>query len=57
MQILLLDIEKREWITPLDTSLMNLLKIWDFIFFRFTFKDIDCGFKLFSREAIEKIHH
>lgn len=35
--------------------LMNLLKIWDFIFFRFYFKDIDCGFKLFRKEAIESI--
>lgn len=35
--------------------LMNLLKIWDYIFFRFYFKDIDCGFKLFKREAIEQI--
>lgn len=35
--------------------LMNLLKIWDFIFFRFYFKDIDCGFKLFTKEALEQI--
>lgn len=35
--------------------LMNLLKIWDWMFFRFYFKDIDCGFKMFKREAIEKI--
>lgn len=35
--------------------LMNLLKIWDYIFFRFYFKDIDCGFKLFKKEAIEQI--
>ena len=35
--------------------LMNLLKIWDFVFFRFHFKDIDCGFKLFKKEALEKI--
>lgn len=35
--------------------LMTLLKIWDFIFFRFSFKDIDCGFKLFKKEALYKI--
>lgn len=35
--------------------LMNLLKIWDYIFFRFYFKDIDCGFKLFKKGAIEAI--
>jgi len=35
--------------------LMNLLKIWDFIFFRFYFKDIDCGFKMFKKDALEKI--
>lgn len=35
--------------------LMNLLKIWDFILFRFYFRDIDCGFKMFKRSALEKI--
>ncbi len=35
--------------------LMILLKIWDFVFFRFYFKDIDCGFKMFKRGAIEAI--
>lgn len=35
--------------------LMNLLKIWDFIFFGFYFKDIDCGFKLFRKESLKKI--
>ena len=40
---------------PFRHILMNLLKIWDFIFFGFRFKDIDCGFKLFRKEAIEKI--
>lgn len=35
--------------------LMNLLKIWDYIFFRFYFKDIDCGFKMFRKDAIEKL--
>ena len=35
--------------------LMNLLKVWDFILFRFSFKDIDCGFKMFKKSAIEKL--
>lgn len=35
--------------------LMNLLKIWDFILFRFYFRDIDCGFKMFKRSALEQI--
>jgi glycosyltransferase involved in cell wall biosynthesis len=35
--------------------LMNLLKIWDFILFGFHFKDIDCGFKMFTRHAIAEI--
>lgn len=35
--------------------LMLLLKIWDFLFFRFYYRDIDCGFKMFRREAIEQI--
>jgi len=35
--------------------LMNLLKIWDYIFFKFYFKDIDCGFKMFRRSALEQI--
>lgn len=40
---------------PFRHLLMNLLKIWDFVFFNFYFKDIDCGFKLFKKGAIEKI--
>ncbi len=35
--------------------LMYMLKIWDYIFFRFYFKDIDCGFKMFKKSALEKI--
>lgn len=35
--------------------LMNLLKLGDFILFHFSFKDIDCGFKMFKKEAVEKI--
>ena len=34
---------------------MNLLKIWDFILFGFYFRDIDCGFKMFKRSALEQI--
>ncbi len=39
---------------PLRHFLMALLKIWDFIFFGFRFKDIDCGFKMFKKEALLK---
>ncbi len=35
--------------------LMNLLKIWDFVLFGFWFKDIDCGFKMFTRGALSQI--
>lgn len=35
--------------------LMMLLKVWDYIFFGFHFKDIDCGFKMFRRSAIDQI--
>lgn len=35
--------------------LMNLLKFWDFIFFGFRFQDIDCGFKMFTKNARDKI--
>lgn len=35
--------------------LMNLLKIWDFLLFGFHVKDIDCGFKMFRKSALEKI--
>lgn len=35
--------------------LMTLLKIWDFVFFRFYFRDIDCGFKMFTRSALDVI--
>lgn len=40
---------------PLRHLLMNLLKVWDFVLFDFYFRDIDCGFKLFRKEAIDKI--
>jgi glycosyltransferase involved in cell wall biosynthesis len=35
--------------------LMNLLKIGDFILFGFTFRDIDCGFKMFRKSAVSAI--
>lgn len=35
--------------------LMNLLKIWDYIFFGINYKDIDCGFKMFKKSAIEEL--
>lgn len=35
--------------------LMNLLKVWDFILFHFSFRDIDCGFKMFKKRALEQI--
>lgn len=40
---------------PFRHVLMILLKIWDFVFFGFYFEDIDCGFKMFKKEAIQKI--
>ena len=35
--------------------LMYMLKVWDFILFHFYVKDIDCGFKLFKKKAIEEM--
>lgn len=35
--------------------LMYLLKFWDYLFFGFYYRDIDCGFKMFRKEALEKI--
>lgn len=35
--------------------LMILLKLWDFVFFGFRYKDIDCGFKLFRKSVLNKI--
>lgn len=35
--------------------LMLYLKLHDFVLFGFNFKDIDCGFKLFSRKALNSI--
>ncbi len=46
---------KKRLDNPFRHVLMNLLKVWDFIFFGFRFKDIDCGFKLFTKDALDKI--
>ncbi len=46
---------KKRFDNPIRHVLMNLLKIWDFVFFGFVYRDIDCGFKMFKREALEKI--
>lgn len=35
--------------------LMYLLKLGDFILFHFYFQDIDCAFKMFRKEAVDKI--
>lgn len=40
---------------PFRRFLMNILKIWDFVFFGFYFKDIDCGFKMFKKKSLSKI--
>ncbi len=46
---------KKRLDNPFRHLLMNMLKVWDLVLFGFKFKDIDCGFKLFRREALEKI--
>lgn len=46
---------KKRLDNPFRHILMNMLKIWDFFFFGFHFKDIDCGFKLFRKDALGKI--
>ena len=46
---------KKRLDNPFRHILMNLLKIWDFVFFGFRFKDIDCGFKFFRKEALLEI--
>lgn len=35
--------------------LMNMLKLWDFLFFRFYYRDIDCGFKMFRKSAVDEL--
>ena len=47
---------KKRFDHPFRHLLMNLLKIWDLIFFGFYFKDIDCGFKLFRKDALGEIY-
>lgn len=46
---------KKRLDNPFRHFLMNLLKVWDFVLFGLYFRDIDCGFKLFKKEAIRKI--
>ncbi len=46
---------KKRLDNPIRHVLMNLLKIWDFVFFGFIYKDIDCGFKMFKKQALSKI--
>jgi glycosyltransferase involved in cell wall biosynthesis len=46
---------KRRVDNPFRHILMNLLKIWDLVLFGFYFRDIDCGFKLFRKSALDKI--
>ena len=46
---------KKRLDNPFRHILMNLLKIWDLFFFGFNFKDIDCGFKMFRKDALQKI--
>lgn len=52
---IVIGVRKKRLDNPFRHVLMNLLKIWDFFFFGFRFKDIDCGFKLFTKEALDKI--
>lgn len=35
--------------------LMYLLKVWDLLLFGFYFRDIDCAFKMFKKEAVGKL--
>ncbi len=35
--------------------LMYMLKVWDFLLFHFYVRDIDCGFKLFRKKAVQSI--
>lgn len=46
---------KKRLDSPLRHVLMNMLRVWDLALFGFQFKDIDCGFKLFKKEALVKI--
>ena len=46
---------KKRLDNPFRHLLMNLLKIWNLILFGMYFRDIDCGFKLFKKDALNKI--
>lgn len=46
---------KKRLDNPFRHILMNLLRVWDFVLFGLYFKDIDCGFKLFRKEALVQI--
>src|SRR3990167_8157413 len=46
---------KKRFDNPIRHILMNLLKVWDFLFFGFLYRDIDCGFKMFKTDSLEKI--
>lgn len=52
---IVIGVRKKRLDHPFRRILMNLLKIWDFVFFGFYFRDIDCGFKMFRKSAMEKI--
>jgi glycosyltransferase involved in cell wall biosynthesis len=52
---IVIGVRKKRIDHPIRHVLMNMLKVWDFIFFHFYFQDIDCGFKMFRKEALEKI--
>ncbi len=46
---------KKRLDNPFRHVLMNLLKIWDLLFFGFYYRDIDCGFKMFKKNALTKM--
>lgn len=52
---IVIGIRKKRIDHPFRHLLMSFLKIWDFIFFGFYFRDIDCGFKMFRKKALDKI--
>ena len=52
---IVIGVRKRRIDHPFRHLLMNLLKVWDFIFFGFYFRDIDCGFKMFKKASLRKI--
>ena len=52
---LVIGFRKKRLDNPFRHLLMNMLRVWDFVFFGFRFKDIDCGFKMFRKEAIDSI--